>query len=73
MRGPLHAWVSTIRLLFIPHVGGMTPQHAHPGGVPIRTPSVHDVGQGLNFTFLTSELSVARQLRMLYNPSAPHT
>ena len=36
MRSPLHAWVSTIRLLFIPHVSAMTPQHAHPGGVPIR-------------------------------------
>ena len=50
MRSPLHAWVSTIRLLFIPRAGGMTPQHAPPGGVPIEagvnTPSAgFSVGQ----------------------------
>ena len=28
--------MSTIRLLFIPPADAMTPQHAHPGGVPIE-------------------------------------
>ncbi len=52
-----------LRLLFISRAGAMTPQHAHPGGVPIRARRMAMMHRAGSIPFpRTGELSVSPPL-----------